>query len=107
MGKQTIKCIFGQRVFDIYDGSKVNIGMKCINRKCNQRFNCNQKEIIFVGNIAYNETSEYIPYRCPVCGHRIFDATEDSYGNLEIKCPFHKAIVDILIGNGQKSAFAA
>ena len=38
---------------------------------------------------------QYITYRCPKCGRRLFDALPDSKFHIRIKCPQCKSIVEI------------
>lgn len=38
---------------------------------------------------------QYITYRCPTCGKRLFDASSESEFRIRIKCPQCRCIVEI------------
>lgn len=38
---------------------------------------------------------QYITYRCPTCGKRLFDASPDSEFRIQIKCPQCRSIIEI------------
>ncbi len=44
---------------------------------------------------------EYFPQKCPVCNNRVFDATLDSVGSIQVYCDKCDAIVKINL-NGTK-----
>ncbi len=96
-----------QRLFDVYKGSRLNIRIKCSNSRCKCKTACEKEEVVRIGKLLNVWPSEYIPHRCPVCGQRLFDASLDSCGQVEIKCSRCKSIVNISIGDIKESAFAA
>lgn len=109
MGKQSVFCKKNhQRLFDVREGSRLIIRIKCSNNRCKCKTTCAKKEIIRVGNSqGVLWPVEYIPYKCPICGHRLFDASLDSCGRAVIKCNRCRNVVDILIGDINESAYAA
>lgn len=94
-----IKCSGNQRIFDIYERSMVNIKMKCGNKRCKHKRTCNKYQTIKCGYPENFEPFDYSPCRCPKCGYRLFDASNDSLGLIQIKCPQCRQIVDIAIGD--------
>ena len=108
MGKQSVFCEKNhQRLFDVREGSRFIIRIKCSNSRCKCKTTCEKKEIIRIGNLQNVWPVEYIPYRCPICGQRLFDASSDSCGKVVIKCIRCRNIVDISIGDIKESAYAA
>lgn len=107
MEKLVMKCSKGQRIFDVKGDSNLKVEIECNNRDCKRKFKCKNKEEICVGNIASHTKREYISYRCPVCGRRLFDATKGSCGEIEIKCTYHRSIVNISIGDVGSTTFVA
>lgn len=107
MVKQVIRCKRGQRLLDLHDGSRVKIEIKCKNGKCGYKGECNRKVVLVAGGLESSFSSDYVPQHCPICGQRLFDATKDSCGVAEIKCHRCRNIVNILIGDVSKPAFAA
>lgn len=107
MSKKVIKCSFGQRIFDVYAGSKVNIEIKCKKDNCKCKSKCSKREVMKIG--FWDSTLKYVynPFYCSQCGQRLFDASVDSLGRVEIKCLKCRSIEDIVIGDVNKTAFAA
>jgi phage FluMu protein Com len=107
MVKEEIRCKHSQRIFDVYDGSHLNIRIKCNNRKCKYKSICEKEESICIGQFDNLPALKYIPRKCPVCGRIVFDASTNSFGKVEIKCTHCNQIVNILIGDAKKPASAA
>jgi hypothetical protein len=99
MRKLPIKCSHGHRLFDAVNGSKLSIKIKCGNKKtCPHKANClKQTEIIFGGE-KDDFCGLYRHLSCPMCNKRIFDATKDSLGIVQIKCDHCGKVVDISLG---------
>lgn len=107
MVKQTVKCSLGRKILEIYEGSNVDILLKCNQQKCKQKRSCKRMQIIKIGVLKGDENVKYNQKKCTACGHRVFDASNNSHGMVEIKCTNCGNIVNILIGNGVKNAYAA
>lgn len=108
MRKQSVFCKENyHRLFDVNKGSRLNIRIKCSNSSCKCKTACEKEEFVRIGKLLNIWPSEYISHRCPICGQRLFDASSDSCGQVEIKCSRCKSIVNISIGDIKESALAA
>lgn len=92
------KCEYGHRLLDIAAGSRLKIRYKCSNqRNCPDKKRCSR-----LSDLVYTEgqdslSDSYRAVKCPSCGKRVFDATEDSVGLVTIKCESCAKIVVIPI----------
>lgn len=108
MRKQSVFCKENhQRLFDVYEGSRLNIRIKCSNSRCKCKTTCEKVEIVRIGKLQNVWPAEYIPHRCLICGKRLFDASSDSCGKVTIKCSQCRNEVNISIGDIKESAYAA
>ena len=82
-----IKCDKGKRLFDIIEGSKLSILIKCGNTKvCPYKSTCSRTTEFIVDASTLSFSFDYKPIICPHCNRRLFDATKDSVGIVTIKC---------------------
>lgn len=108
MKKQDIRCEMGHKLFEVYDGSRLLIKMKCANEfRCKHKKNCDRITKIQVGSDFDNESTKFQLWVCPTCKKKIFVASTNSSGRINIKCQHCGTCNDISIGDTQKSATAA
>lgn len=108
MKNQDVKCEMGHKLFEVYDGPRLLIKMKCANEfKCKHKKICKKNTKIQVGSIVETKTTQYQPIMCPRCNKRIFDVGTNSRGKINIKCQHCGTCNDISIGDTKKSATAA
>ena len=82
-----IKCAKGKRLFDIIEGSKLSILIKCGNTKiCSYKSTCSRTTEFLVGASKLSFSLDYKPINCPHCNKRMFDVTTDSVGIVTMKC---------------------
>ena len=81
-----IKCNQVKRLFDIIEGSKLSILIKCGNSKiCPYKSSCPRTTEFILGASKLSFSLDYTPINCPHCNRRLFDATKDSLGIVTIK----------------------
>lgn len=82
-----IKCQYKKRLFDVVEGSRLKIHIKCGNNKiCPYKANCERTSNIVLGDKAEAFSLPYKTTNCPNCGKRLFDVSKDSVGIVTIKC---------------------
>lgn len=92
------KCEYGHRLLDITAGSRLKIRYKCSNQRvCPDKKRCSRLSDLVCTDKPDSLSDNYRAVKCPDCGKRIFDATEDSVGLVTIKCESCAKIVVIPI----------
>lgn len=99
MKKIHIKCSQGHRLFDTVDNSRLNIKIKCGNKKsCPHKATCSKETYILLGGEREEFSKQYFHQPCPACNKRLFDVTKDSMGIVQIKCDNCGKVVNISLG---------
>jgi hypothetical protein len=89
MNTEQINCSYSHRLFDIMASSKLNILIKCSNKKhCPHKNICGRSEVILLGDCEPPLTGEYRKVQCSYCKKRLLDVSSDSDGGLLIKCDY-------------------
>ena len=99
MRKYHITCSLGHRLFDVIEGSNIKIRVKCADRKtCPHKEVCIRDNVITFGEVVSAVGIQYMPFGCPACDKRLFDATANSQGIIQIKCDSCNKTVNISVG---------
>lgn len=82
-----IKCKHKKRLFDVVEGSRLKVLIKCGNTKtCSYKSDCDRTSEIFLNLVKEEFEDIYSTTTCPNCGKRLFDVSSDSVGIVTIKC---------------------
>jgi len=103
MENKNVRCSFKHRLFDVREGSKLIIQMKCANKhKCKDKKQCLRKTQIVIGttNEVISE-AEMHPNHCPICNSLVFYSSERSKGAVKIKCQNCTSVVNLTIDNSK------
>jgi hypothetical protein len=87
MKKHRVKCRHEHRIFDAVEGSRLRIRYKCSKKKkCPDIGECCRSTEIEYGVNITPLSGVFRPIDCLNCGKRVFDASSDSEGFVNLKC---------------------